>query len=102
MATFGFAACTNHITEEVESKPMLADGGYLKLAIHLPTEVGLRANTNDDTDGAEYEYAVYDAKILLFSGKEEKKRLFFRLMRSQSRNFNMYRILPIKGKFLLS
>lgn len=76
MATFGFAACTNHITEEVESKPMLTDGGYLKLAIHLPTEVGLRANTNDDTDGAEYEYAVYDAKILLFSGKEEKTATF--------------------------
>lgn len=76
MATFGFAACTNHITEEVESKPMLTDGGYLKLAIHLPTEVGLRANTNDDPDGAEYEYAVYDAKILLFSGKEEKTATF--------------------------
>lgn len=77
MSFLGFGACSSSIEEDEARKPVLADGGYLKLAIHLPMGMGMRATQDDSvSDGDSKEYTVYNAKVLLYNGTEERKAKF--------------------------
>lgn len=77
MSLLGFGACSSSIEEDEARKPVLADGGYLKLAIHLPMGMGMRATQDDSvSDGDSKEYTVYNAKVLLYNGTEERKAIF--------------------------
>lgn len=77
MSLLGFGACSSSIEEDEARKPVLADGGYLKLAIHLPMGMGMRATQDDSvSDGDSKEYTVYNAKVLLYNGTEERKAKF--------------------------
>lgn len=77
MSLLGFGACSSSIEEDEARKPVLADGGYLKLAIHLPMGMGMRAIQDDSvSDGDSKEYTVYNAKVLLYNGTEERKAKF--------------------------
>ena len=77
MSLLGFGACSSSIEDDEARKPVLADGGYLKLAIHLPMGMGMRATQDDSvSDGDSKEYTVYNAKVLLYNGTEERKAKF--------------------------
>lgn len=53
-----------------------ADGGYVKMAINMPSAPSSRAANGDFEDGLPKEYEVNDATLLLFRGTTEDDAIF--------------------------
>lgn len=74
----GFTACSSDDTTANGSngKPSYAEGGYVKMAINLPSTSGTRAANDNFDDGLAAEYQVKNATLVLFSGKDEASAKF--------------------------
>ncbi|MDO4930842.1 MAG: fimbria major subunit [Bacteroidales bacterium] len=70
IATLALGACSSDEVETTDGgKTSFADGGYMSLAINLPTTTSTGKAANDNfNDGLASEYAVNDATLILFSG----------------------------------
>lgn len=79
IATLALGACSSDEVETANSgKANFADGGYMSLAINLPSTTsgaGKAENDNFD-DGLASEYAVNNATLILFSGETEAAATF--------------------------
>ncbi len=74
----GFTACSSDDTTANGSngKPSYAEGGYVKMAINLPSTSGTRAANDNFDDGLAAEYQVKNATLVLFSGDSEANAKF--------------------------
>ena len=74
----GFTACSSDDTTANGSngKPSYAEGGYVKMAINLPSTSGTRAANDNFDDGLAAEYQVKNATLVLFSGNDEATAKF--------------------------
>ncbi len=74
----GFTACSSDDTTANGSngKPSYAEGGYVKMAINLPSTSGTRAANDNFDDGLAAEYQVKNATLVLFSGTNEATAKF--------------------------
>lgn len=74
----GFTACSSDDTTANGSngKPSYAEGGYVKMAINLPSTSGTRAANDNFDDGLAAEYQVKNATLVLFSGDNEASAKF--------------------------
>ncbi len=74
----GFTACSSDDTTANGSngKPSYAEGGYVKMAINLPSTSGTRAANDNFDDGLAAEYQVKNATLVLFSGADEANAKF--------------------------
>ena len=74
----GFTACSSDDTTANGSngKPSYAEGGYVKMAINLPSTSGTRAANDNFDDGLAAEYQVKNATLVLFSGNDEASAKF--------------------------
>lgn len=74
----GFTACSSDDTTANGSngKPSYAEGGYVKMAINLPSTSGTRAANDNFDDGLAAEYQVKNATLVLFSGTDEATAKF--------------------------
>lgn len=74
----GFTACSSDDTTANGSngKPSFAEGGYVKMAINLPSTSGTRASNDNFDDGLAKEYQVKNATLVLFSGADEATATF--------------------------
>lgn len=74
----GFTACSSDDTTANGSngKPSYAEGGYVKMAINLPSTSGSRAANDEFDDGLAAEYQVKNATLVLFSGTDEASATF--------------------------
>lgn len=74
----GFTACSSDDTTANGSngKPSFAEGGYVKMAINLPSTSGTRAANDNFDDGLAKEYQVKNATLVLFSGTDEATATF--------------------------
>ncbi len=77
-AALGLAACSSdqEAISDGSASP-LAQGGYLKLAVHLPVQnAAVRAANDEFDDGKDSEYKVNTAKLFLFTGNTELEAVF--------------------------
>ncbi len=74
----GFTACSSDDATADGSKgqPAFAEGGYVKLAINLPSTASSRAANDQFDDGLASEYQVKNATLILFSGENEAGATF--------------------------
>ncbi len=74
----GFTACSSDDTTANggNGQPSFAEGGYVKMAINLPSTNGSRAANDSFDDGLAAEYKVNNATLVLFSGADEANATF--------------------------
>ncbi len=74
----GFTACSSDDTTANggNGQPSFAEGGYVKMAINLPSTNGSRAANDSFDDGLAAEYKVNNATLVLFSGADETSATF--------------------------
>ncbi len=74
----GFTACSSDDTTANggNGQPSFAEGGYVKMAINLPSTNGSRAANDSFDDGLAAEYKVNNATLVLFSGANEASATF--------------------------
>ncbi len=74
----GFTACSSDDTTANggNGQPSFAEGGYVKMAINLPSTNGSRAANDSFDDGLAAEYKVNNATLVLFSGADEATAKF--------------------------
>lgn len=73
MAALAFTACSSDdIAPNGNGSSNFADGGYMKVAINLPTDASANRAANDNfDDGLESEYSVKNATLILLQGDTE-------------------------------
>lgn len=73
LATLMLGACTSEDVIDTGGKGTLLPGekGYISLGINLPTTPSTRAANDQFDDGKPEEYAVNDATLIVFAGKDE-------------------------------
>lgn len=74
LAFLGLAlsACTSDEVQNPTPGNNFADGGFVKLAINLPSQTANRAANDNFDDGLQSEYAVKNATLILFQGDAER------------------------------
>lgn len=74
----GLNACSSDdpVVNAGGGKAPFADGGYVKMAINMPSAPSGRAANGDFEDGLPKEYEVNDATLLLFRGTTEDDAIF--------------------------
>lgn len=75
LAALGFTACSSDdavTADEGTAAKALAEGGYMKVAVNLPSTTATKADDAGVTfdDGLDAEYAVKDVTLLLFQGSD--------------------------------
>lgn len=74
----GLNACSSDdpVVNAGGGKAPFADGGYVKMAINMPSAPSSRAANDDFGDGLPKEYEVKNATLLLFKGTTEDNAIF--------------------------
>lgn len=74
----GLNACSSDdpVVNAGGGKAPFADGGYVKMAINMPSAPSSRVANGDFEDGLPKEYEVNDATLLLFRGTTEDDAIF--------------------------
>lgn len=74
----GLNACSSDdpVVNAGGGKAPFADGGYVKMAINMPSAPSSRAANDEYGDGLVSEYKVNDATLLLFKGTTEDDAIF--------------------------
>lgn len=74
----GLNACSSDdpVVNAGGGKAPFADGGYVKMAINMPSAPSSRAANDEYGDGLVSEYKVNDATLLLFRGTTEDDAIF--------------------------
>ena len=92
-AALGLAACSSdqEAISDGNASP-LANGGYLKLAVHLPAQTTTVRSANDAfDDGKDSEYQVNTAKLFLYVGNTEETAVFhsaYEITSTDAENYN--------------
>lgn len=82
LAALAFSACSSDdgvtADEGTDVQRVLAEGGYMKVAINLPSTAATKATDNsaDFSDGIQDEYEVVNSTLMLFSGDDEASAKF--------------------------